>query len=83
MAVATVKTVSDGEIYEIGETIHELGSLHCVSVEGQNRRNYEGLSADVAKLPHYDSLETGSQAFFIDKAEVYKYEKTTDTWYKL
>lgn len=83
MAVATVNTVFDGEEYKIGDEIPDLGSLHCTKVEGRNRRSYEGLSADESKLPHYDSLETGSSAFFYDTSAVMLYEKTTDTWYEL
>lgn len=80
---ATYNEVVDGEEYKVGDTIPDMGTLVCVAVENGNRRSYEGLSSDVGKLPHYETLETGSQAFFYDTAEVYKYEKTTDTWYKL
>ena len=48
-----------------------------------NIRNYEGLSADIDKLPHYENLSTGSSALCIDTGDWYKYEKSTDTWYKI
>ena len=44
---------------------------------------YEGLSADVAKLPKYDDLGTGSSALCVDNGDFYKYEATTKTWYKV
>ena len=72
----------DGHIYEKGEEIPDLGSFVATSVDGFIR-NYEGLSKDVSKLPKYDDLQTGSSAFCVDTGDLYKYEKTTKTWYKL
>ena len=64
-------------------TAHDLGSFECVSVEGINQRNYEGLSADVDKLPKYDDLEAGSTALCLDTGDFYKYHAKSKTWYKL
>lgn len=72
----------DGHTYEAGEEVPDLGSFSATSVDGKIR-NYEGLSADVGNLPKYKDLETGSSAFCVDTGELYKYEKTTQTWYKL
>lgn len=83
MAIATVKTVFDGETYDIGDTIPDLGSLNCASVTGRNQRHYEGLSADESKLPTYNSLETGSDCFFGDTGEVKWYNASNKTWYDL
>lgn len=74
--------VKDGHTYEAGAEVPDLGSFVVTSVSG-NVRNYEGLSADVGKLPKYDDLATGSSAFCLDTTELYKYESTTKTWYKL
>lgn len=80
--VADKITVWDGQTYYSGDEIWDLGSFVATSVSGQIR-NYEGLSSDVSKLPKYDNLSTGSSAFCVDTGDLYKYEKTTKTWYKL
>ena len=68
----------DGQFYTKGSEIWELGSWVAVEVLGPTR-HYKGLSVDVQKLPHYAG--TGSTAECIDTGDVYKFEKTTDTWY--
>lgn len=79
---AETNVVIDGQFYKQGDEIWDLGSFVATSVSGQIR-NYEGLSSDVSKLPKYDDLQTGSSAFCVDTGDLYKYEKTTKTWYKL
>lgn len=74
------RVVVDGQTYEVGEEIWDLGSFTAVESEG-NRRSYEGLSVDVGKLPHY--VDSGSSALCLDTGDFYKYLKHTDTWYKL
>lgn len=74
------KTVVDGQTYLPGKEIWDLGSFVCVSANG-NQRDYEGLSKDIAKLPHY--VESGSSALCLDTSELYEYHKPTDTWYLL
>lgn len=76
--IANGPTTQDGQFYEKGQEIPDLGSWVATSVDG-NIRNYDGLSKDVAKLPHY--VETGSSAYCDDTGEIYIYEKTSDTWY--
>lgn len=76
----------DGRLYGSSEEAPDLGSLQAVSVEGKDRmiRHYEGLLSDFSKLPHY--VDTGSSALLYDGAgttKVYKFNKTTDTWYEL
>ena len=74
--------VFDGHTYSDQSQVPDLGSFTCTSSE-DSRRNYEGLSADVAKLPKYDDLGTGSIALCVDTGDFYKYEATTKTWYLL
>lgn len=81
MNIANGKVVFDGHSYSEGETIPDLGSFVATSVDGKIR-NYEGLAKDVSKLPKYDDLGTGSSAFCVDTGQLFKYEKTTKTWYE-
>lgn len=78
---ATVATVYDGQTYQVGEEIPDLGSFECVSVEG-NKRSYSGLSKDVSKLPKYDNLATNSSAQCLDTGDFYFYHAPTKKWYK-
>ena len=71
----------DGRWYEDESQVPDLGSWVCTSGES-NIRTYEGLSADIAKLPTYDDLVTGSTAICSDNGDFLKYEATTKTWYK-
>lgn len=72
--------LQDGVWYKSGEEVWDLGSWVADPNETNGKfRSYNGLSADVAKLPHY--VDTGSSAFCVDTLEMYVYEKTTDTWY--
>lgn len=80
--IAQGNVVHDGQFYQKGDEIWDLGTFVATSVDG-NIRNYEGLSADISKLPKYDDLPTGSSAFCVDTGDLYKYEKTTKKWYKL
>lgn len=79
MAKAESVIIFDGQTYQPGEEIWDLGSFVCVEVNG-NMRKYEGLSADAPdKLPHY--VTSGSTAFCLDTGDFYKYHSQTDTWY--
>ena len=66
---------------------NDLGSWVCTDVKFEQTygkyqvRNYVGLSADVAKLPTYDDLSTGSKATCADTGDVYYYVNG-DKWYK-
>ena len=82
MAIATKKTLYDGQWYEPGEDIWDLGSFECVGTEG-HKRFYSGLSADApTKLPKYDNLRTDSIAKCLDTGDLYYYHAPTKTWYK-
>ena len=81
MAVAKTNTLFDGQTYQPGEEIHDLGSFECVDYSG-NKRYYSGLSADVDKLPKYDNLATDSTAKCLDTGDFYYYYAPTKTWYQ-
>lgn len=79
--LADCKIIVDGQCYEQGEEIWDLGSFVCVEKDGLIR-HYDGLSVDApAKLPHY--VATGSSALCLDTGDYYKFHKQSDTWYKL
>ena len=75
----------DGIFYESMEEAPDMGSLMATEIGGNKMiRHYEGLLSDLSKLPHY--VETGSSALLYDGAgntKVYKFNKSTDTWYEL
>lgn len=80
--IADKNQIVDGQYYKQGQEIWDLGSLVCIDVEvSGNKRHYQGLSADVGKLPHY--VTSGSTCFMLDTSELYRYHALTDTWYKL
>lgn len=79
--IADRTIVYDGQVYQKGDTLHDLGSFECVSVDG-NKRSYAGFSADVGKLPKYDNLGTGSNAQCYDTGDFYYYHAQTKQWYK-
>ena len=80
MATAERTMVVDGQLYNEGDEIPDIGSWVAVSVDG-NIRHYNGLSADVSKLPKY--VNTGSSALALDTGNRYKFYKPTKTWYKI
>ena len=87
MAVADKTVVIDGQTYNEGDTIHELGSLQCVEIRG-NQRDYQGLLKDKLKLPKYDNLGTGSSATLIDETGtestiIGKYDAQLKQWLNL
>lgn len=76
----------DGIFYNSKEEAPDMGSLVAVEVDKDNKmiRQYEGLLSDLSKLPHY--VDSGSSALLYDGAgntKVYKFNKSTDTWYEL
>lgn len=80
MAKAEYAMSYDGVFYKKGEELPDLGSWECVECNGM-KRDYEGLSKDLGKLPHY--VDTGSSALCLDTSELYEVHKGTDTWYRL
>lgn len=87
MATTNKDIYIDGILYKAGEEIPDLGSITCVD-SFKNVRNYQGLSADASKLPRANDkyteavLGTGSSCLMVDTADFYKYQRSTDTWYK-
>lgn len=81
MAVTDKTVVVDGQVYYNGDEIPDIGSWVAVSANG-NIRNYNGLSADVSKLPHY--VDTGSSALLYDGAGTTKVcHFLSGQWYEL
>lgn len=80
--VAENTIMHDGQMYQKGDIIWDLGSFQCTNIDGL-KRDYEGFSVDVPKLPKYDNLGTGSSAMCLDTGDLYKYHAKTKTWYKL
>lgn len=80
MAKAEYAMSYDGVFYKKGEELPDLRSWECVECNGM-KRDYEGLSKDLDKLPHY--VDTGSSALCLDTSELYEFHKGTDTWYRL
>ena len=75
---AETNMIQDGQFYQKGDEVWDLGSWVAVAIRG-SVRHYKGLAADVPKLPRYAG--TGSTAECLDTGDVFKYEKTTGRWY--
>lgn len=72
----------DGMTYDSESDVPNLGSWVCVGVDGDTmRRNYQGLSADLDKLPHY--IKTGSSALCLDTSDCYIFCEADDTWHQI
>ena len=72
----------DGEYYESPADFPDLGNWVATCNPYDKRRSYQGFSSDVAKLPAYDDLLTGSSALCLDNGDIYLYHAATKTWYK-
>ena len=77
MAVATHREVIDGQVYNVGDTLPEYGSIHFTSIK-DGIAELEGNSTDVAKLPTW--VKQGSQAYFVDSQELYKFDEENKQW---
>ena len=66
--------------------VTDLGSWVCSGVKKDRTygdrqiREYFGLSTDLAKLPTYDDLATGSSAYCVDNGDLYMYNAVGKTW---
>lgn len=78
--IATKTTVQDGQVYQAGETIPDLGTIEAVEVDGSWRR-YQCLSRDVQRLPHY--VSAGSACLTLDTAQYYRFSEIMDDWYQV
>lgn len=72
--------IFDGQKWATEADVPDLGSLECTSYEG-TVRNYQGMSIDADKLPHY--VGEGSSCLMLDTADLWMYHKKTDTWLKV
>lgn len=72
--------IQDGQLYQPGQEIPDLGSWTCVKLDSE-RRFYEGISRDLEKLPHY--VEHGSRAQCLDTGDVYTFHAKLKKWFKL
>ena len=70
----------DGQYYEEGQPIPDIGSWEHVGDPDAKRRDYQGYSTDIDKLPTYDDLEAGSTASCLDTDDYYVYHKKSQTW---
>ena len=77
MAKATHRQVIDGQVYNVGDDLPEYGSLRFVALEN-GIATIEGNIADVGKLPTW--VKQGSQAYFVDTQEVYKFDEANSQW---
>ena len=81
MEVADRVMVVDGQTYNPGDTLPDLGSLVCVEATG-NKRSYEGKITDQSKLPTY--VDDGSSALLYDGAGTTKVlHFLNGQWYEL
>lgn len=76
----------DGQIYHEGEPVHDLGTLECIRVTGDNQRHYHartGGDDDYIRVhaPHY--VDGGSDIFCLDTGKVWVFHQKTDEWVKL
>lgn len=83
MEVLTMKydytVTQDGITYNAGEEVPDMGSITAIVSNG-NYREYNALSKDYDKLPHYVSF--GSSCYMIDVSELYKYDAINQIWIK-
>ena len=70
----------DGQIYEKQSDVPELGSIRCVSNEG-NKRNYILKEEDADKLSLITYVEDGSTARVVDGEQDY-YTFLCGEWFK-
>lgn len=68
----------DNQIYEEGEQVWDLGSWEHVGDPEATRRDYQGLEADIPKLPHY--VDAGSTATCLDTGKYLVFHKKLDEW---
>lgn len=80
--IATERTKFDGIVYEKGETIPDLGSIKCVSVDG-SIRNYEGKLADESKLDLITYAPDGSECLLTDGTQTIVKHFIDGAWVKL
>lgn len=78
MAQATYRQKINGKVFEVGDDLPELGSLRFVSGGYGKIAEIEGNIADVDKLP--TDVKQGSQAYFVDSQDLYKFDESNTEW---
>lgn len=78
MAQATYRQKINGKVFEVGDDLPELGSLRFVSGGYGQIAEIEGNIADVDKLP--TDVKQGSQAYFVDSQDLYKFDESNTEW---
>ena len=78
MAQATYRQKINGKAFEVGDDLPELGSLRFVSGGYGQIAEIEGNIADVDKLP--TDVKQGSQAYFVDSQDLYKFDESNTEW---
>lgn len=76
--------IQDGQIYQPGEEVPDLGSISAIAANG-NIRKYEGLITDENKLKFITYVGTGSSAtLYNDRGEVriLHFNEKTKKWYR-
>lgn len=70
----------DGHYYEEGQPLPDIGSWEHVGDPHATKREYQGFSADIDKLPIYDDMDAGSTATCLDTGEYIVFHKKTMAW---
>lgn len=73
----------DGEYYNSKDDFPDLGSWEATCEPNARKRSYQGMSTDIAKLPKYDDLLSGSSAICLDTGDVLLYQAGTKTWHQI
>lgn len=76
--------IQDGQTYQPGEEVPDLGSISAIDANG-NVRKYEGLTSDENKLKYINYVGNGSSAtLYNDRGEVriYHFNDKTKKWYR-
>lgn len=77
----TYRLIQDGQVYEAGEVVPNMGSIVCTKVRNNGAlRTYTFLSKDFILLPKYDSLQSGSTAVATDTDTTYIYDSSDKVW---
>ena len=71
----------DGQYYDSKDDFPDLGSWEATCEAHAQRRTYQGFSADIAKLPKYDNLLTGSSALCLDTGDLLLYHAGKKQWF--
>lgn len=77
--ITQVNVVVDGQYYEAGQNVPDLGSLVGTKNE-DGTRSYSGKNSDASKLPKYPNLLAGSSASLSDGSGLHVYHYDGTDW---